>query len=281
MNCRRLASSEEVAFVSGHMSIMLSFRTINSACARTQAHRAAATLAMENIGVKPTTRSAKSSSSASKQSNFFFGQKRHLSSASKQGRPTRQRFIDLSISIENEDVSVSDPPVMIPTIEYINHKDSVPMLQSFFEGLTPEDLPDGEAWAIEKVQLTTHNGTHLDAPYHFHSTTKCDQGINTVKAKTIDEIPLEWCFSNGVKLDFRHFEDGYIVQPDDMERELDRIEYAIQPMDIVVVNTSAGQAYGTPAYLNSGCGMGRDATLWLLEKGVKITGTDAWSWVSK
>ena len=27
-----------------------------------------------------------------------------------------------------------------------------------------------------------------------------------------------------------------------------------------------------------GCGIGRDATLFLLEKGVKITGTDAWSW---
>ena len=27
-----------------------------------------------------------------------------------------------------------------------------------------------------------------------------------------------------------------------------------------------------------GCGMGKEATLWLLEQGVKIVGTDAWSW---
>jgi hypothetical protein len=29
----------------------------------------------------------------------------------------------------------------------------------FFEGLKAEDLPDGQGWAIETVQLSTHNGT--------------------------------------------------------------------------------------------------------------------------
>ena len=27
-----------------------------------------------------------------------------------------------------------------------------------------------------------------------------------------------------------------------------------------------------------GCGMGKAATLWLLEQGVRVTGTDGWSW---
>ena len=50
------------------------------------------------------------------------------------------------------------------------------------------------------------------------------------------------------------------------------------PLDIVLVNTSAGAAYGSPDYVNRGCGMGREATLYLLERGVRVTGTDAWSW---
>jgi kynurenine formamidase len=49
-------------------------------------------------------------------------------------------------------------------------------------------------------------------------------------------------------------------------------------LEIVVVNTSAGAAYGRPDYVAKGCGMGREATLYLLERGVRVTGTDAWSW---
>jgi kynurenine formamidase len=45
-----------------------------------------------------------------------------------------------------------------------------------------------------------------------------------------------------------------------------------------LVNTSAAEHYGQPDYLLKGCGMGRDATLHLLEQGVRLTGTDAWSW---
>jgi kynurenine formamidase len=98
------------------------------------------------------------------------------------------------------------------------------------------------------------------------------------RAITIDEVPLEWCFNPGVKLDFRHFEDGYVVSAKDVEAELKRIGHDLQPLDIVVVNTSAGDHYGKDDYLMKGCGMGREATLYLLERGVRVTGTDAWSW---
>jgi kynurenine formamidase len=52
----------------------------------------------------------------------------------------------------------------------------------------------------------------------------------------------------------------------------------LQPFDIVLVNTAAGARYGEADYVSRGCGVGRAATLWLTERGVKITGTDAWSW---
>ena len=71
-------------------------------------------------------------------------------------------------------------------------------------------VPDGEGWAVAFIQLSTHNGTHLDAPYHFHSTMNQALGEKE-RASTIDEVPLEWCFQPGVKLDFRHFADGYVV----------------------------------------------------------------------
>jgi kynurenine formamidase len=81
-----------------------------------------------------------------------------------------------------------------------------------------------------------------------------------------------------VKLDFRNFPDGYIVTDADVEHELARIGHKLKPLEIVVVNTRAGSAYGKPDYVAAGCGMGRAATLYLLERGVRLTGTDAWSW---
>jgi kynurenine formamidase len=180
-------------------------------------------------------------------------------------------IIDLSIYLEND--VVSDPEVYRPKITYIDHKMSMPQLVGFFPGVKPEDLPDGEAWAIEKIELITHNGTHLDAPYHFASTMNHGE-----RAITIDEVPLDWCFQPGVKLDFRHFPDGYVVTADDVKEELERIGHDLQPLDIVAINTSAGKRYGQEDYVSAGCGMGYEATMYLLERGVRLTGTDGWSW---
>ena len=185
------------------------------------------------------------------------------------------QFIDLSIPITNH--VVSDPPVMRPQITYMTHENTWEQIALFFPGLTKDDLPDGEGWAVEKVQLSTHNGTHLDAPYHFHSTMDKALGEKK-KAWTIDEVPLEWCFQPGVKLDFRHLADGYVVTAADVEAELKRIGHTLKPLEIVVVNTRAGSRYGHNDFVSAGCGMGYEATMYLLERGVRLTGTDAWSW---
>jgi len=74
-------------------------------------------------------------------------------------------------------------------------------------GFKKEQLPDGEGWAVETITLSTHNGTHMDAPWHFHSTT--DHG--KTRAPSIDETPLEYCLCAGVKLDFRDYPDGYLI----------------------------------------------------------------------
>ena len=182
-----------------------------------------------------------------------------------------RRFVDLTVALE-EGIA-SDPPAMLPRIEYMAHDQTAEQICSYFPGLTPDGLPGREGWAVERLTVSTHNGTHLDAPYHHHSTMNGGE-----RAITIDEVPLEWCFNPGVKLDFRHLADGHVVSPAEVEAELDRIGHTLSPLDIVVVNTSAGSRYGQDDYLVRGCGMGREATLYLTERGVRVTGTDAWSW---
>lgn len=183
----------------------------------------------------------------------------------------KREFIDLSVALEAD--IASDPDIMLPEIDYFSHKDTAAQMAAFFPGLEVSDLPGEEGWALEKLTIYTHNGTHLDAPYHHHSTMS-----NGKRAITIDEVPLEWCFGSGVKLDFRHLPDGHIVTPAEIDAELNRIGHVLSPLEIVLVNTSAGDRYGESDYLIRGCGIGRDATLHLLEQGVRVTGTDAWSW---
>ncbi len=186
-----------------------------------------------------------------------------------------RKFVDLSIFLEND--VLSDPPMLAPRIEYEKHHETIPQFLKMLPGTKAEDFPEGEAAAAEWVRLTTHSGTHLDAPWHFHSTMNHRDGAGE-PSMTIDHVPLEWCFQPGVKLDFRHLPDGYVCTAKDVEAELQRIGHTLQPLEIVVVNTRAGSRYGHADYVNSGCGMGYEATMYLLDHGVRLTGTDAWSW---
>jgi kynurenine formamidase len=182
-----------------------------------------------------------------------------------------RRLVDLSVSINN--TTVADPPPLRPRVNYHAHGDTFDSMGAFFPGLRREELPDGMAWAVEDLQVTTHNGTHMDAPWHYHPTMNGGE-----PSRTIDQMPLDWCMRPGVKLDFRHFPDGYVATGADVQAELDRIGYTLKPLDIVLVNTAAGAALGRPDFVETGCGMGAEATLLLTARGVKVVGTDAWSW---
>lgn len=181
------------------------------------------------------------------------------------------RVVDISVALDNE--TVLDPPFMRPKIEYQTGKQSASVLTSVFPGLREEDLPDGEGWAMEQVQIATHNGTHMDAPYHFQSKT-----IRGEPMMTIDQVPLDWFFRPGVKLDFRALPVGHVVSAAEVEAELKRIGHALKPLDIVLVNTRAGSCIGTDEYISAGIGMGREATLYLTSRGVRVCGIDAWGW---
>ena len=182
-----------------------------------------------------------------------------------------RRMIDLSVAIEND--IKSDPPGLEVSIKYVTHKETAPLVAARYEGLKPEELIDGEGYAIEFLQINTHNGTHVDAPWHYASTM--DRGK---PAARIDELPLDWFYGPGVKLDFRHFPDGHVCSGKDVADELARIGHELKAGDIVLVNTSAGLRFGQPDYVKAGCGMGREATLYLTSRGVRVTGTDCWSW---
>lgn len=185
------------------------------------------------------------------------------------------RLIDLSVALRDD--IASDPPEMLPKIEYHTHHMTGPRIAEYFN-VALDQLPERQYAAMERCTISSHNGTHVDAPYHYFS--RMDEAITPggVPSMRIDEVPLEWLYQPGVKLDFRHLPDGHVVQPAEIEAELSRIRHVLKPLEIVVVNTAAGSRYGEDDFIDTGCGFGRAATLWLVEHGIRVVGTDGWSW---
>jgi kynurenine formamidase len=140
-------------------------------------------------------------------------------------------------------------------------------------GVAPDLLRDGEGWATEEIRrLGTHNSTHVDAPWHYNST------IDGEPAETIDQLPLEWFFSDGVVLDMTAKADGEAIDVPDVEAELDRIGHELAALDIVLIRTGRDAQYGEPGYMALGPGVTAAATRWLWERGVRVMGIDAWGW---
>src|SRR5437016_3517612 len=90
---------------------------------------------------------------------------RHGALYRRNGMP--RRIIDISVALKG--VIASDPPYMLPSINYVDHKAGAENFHQVF-GVPIDQLPDGAGPAVENVAISTHNGTHLDAPYHFHPT---------------------------------------------------------------------------------------------------------------
>lgn len=181
------------------------------------------------------------------------------------------QFIDLSSTIQND--AKNDPPPQRARIKYADHEEGRENMLTFFPAATADDLPQGLGWAYEGMLIGTHTGTHLDAPWHYHPTMNKGE-----RAITIDEVPLEWCYGQGVMLDFSKKGHGYLVTAADVEAELKRIGHELQPRDIVLIQSGAAPYADSEEYMQKGCGMGREATNYLTERGVVVVGTDAWSW---
>ncbi len=187
------------------------------------------------------------------------------------------KFIDLSIPIINPEELVFDPPLTRPSITYSLHEEGAEQMAFAFPKLKPEEhLPDGKGWATESLILSTHSGTHMDAPWHFAPIQ--DRETGEKEAQTIDRFPLKWGIGSLIILDCTDLEDGYVLTPEDVDKKLEIIDHILKEGDVLCTYTNASKYYGTKDYINHGIGVGKAATLHIIRQGVHVVGTDAWSW---
>jgi Predicted metal-dependent hydrolase len=181
------------------------------------------------------------------------------------------QIIDLSVSV---DAKGWEPNPVVH--EIMNHADGAQHMaeemREYGLEIDPADLPNGELLSIDTLTLTSHTGTHVDAPAHYGSVVSYGNGV----PRTIDEIPLDWFYNPGFVLDLTRVEEQ-VADAAYLEKELARIGYTPQPMDIALLRTRASEWIGTPMYFSEFVGLDRGATELLLDFGIKVIGTDAFS----
>lgn len=165
-------------------------------------------------------------------------------------------LVDLSMPVHRD--MVTFPRIPAPSLLMYDS------WEDFAEGVGADKYGIDKLTASYMVIGSDHAGTHMDALKHIRPD-----------APGPDGIPLEYCHSDGVVLDFRHKEYGAGIKAAEIDEELDRIGYELKEGDIALIQTGAS-AYNTEQrYLTDHCGMTREATLHLISKGVRLMGIDA------
>lgn len=167
-------------------------------------------------------------------------------------------LIDLTMPVHND--MITFPRIVKPAlVMYESHQEYAERMGAAQYGAT-------SLTASYMVVLSDHVGTHIDALKHIR-TGKTDPGP--------EGIPLEYCYGDGVVLDFSDKPKGYGITVADLQEALDKIHYELKPLDIVLIHTGAGAYQGEERYLTDHCGMTAESTIWLIEKGIKVMGIDA------
>ena len=132
------------------------------------------------------------------------------------------KIIDLSLPIDDKAFEVHKV-----SIERVTHKAGVEKFNRVIMGKTlsgkikyllgkrilkKEDLPDEEFLSLEVVHSPVHIGTHLDYSFHYGSKSE------NRPAKTAEEIPLEYCYQDGVRLDFTHKKPNETILATEIEK---------------------------------------------------------------
>jgi kynurenine formamidase len=178
----------------------------------------------------------------------------------------RVRLVDLSWPLEPTPSEPSPPRLRRQT-----HAEGAELWQALF-GIPADALPTNLGFAGEFFDaLSTHAGTHVDAPWHYGPRSA------EAAARTIDRVPLGWFVGPAVVLDFTHAPDGHAIALEEVDAALAAIPHTIAPGDVVLLRTGAARHWGTETFFAAGSGLDRAATLGLIDRGVHLIGTDAWS----
>ncbi|QZT37118.1 cyclase family protein [Halosquirtibacter xylanolyticus] len=179
------------------------------------------------------------------------------------------KIVDLSKPIA---YNKKDPWFMRVKIKHKSHRASKWLIRVL--GLPFRLFPKNfEGWADDCIQkMGVHATTHMDAPWHYSPT------VGDAPAKTIDQIPLEWCFGEGLVIDMSHKLDDEEIMLEEVKCFIDDHDLVVKEGMIVLFRTGRDKYIGQSDYHKHGVGVSAAVTEWLIDLGIKVMGIDAWGW---
>jgi kynurenine formamidase len=135
---------------------------------------------------------------------------------------------------------------------------------------------------LERIEMTAHVGTHIDALGHFSNGDMLYNGNAAADVVTdwgLDRLGIEHAppmITRGVVFDVGPLTAGQTVTPDDLKRAADAGSFAVEPGDIALIRTGWGQYFGVDnaRYLEGEPGIDVPAARWLIDQGIVAIGAD-------
>ncbi|WP_299452561.1 cyclase family protein [uncultured Microscilla sp.] len=179
------------------------------------------------------------------------------------------RIVDLSKTIEYKK---EDPWFMRIKVKHKPHRKAFMLIRYFLKLPTKLFPKDFVGWADDAIKkMGVHSSTHIDAPWHYSPT------VAGQPAKTIDQVPLDWCYGDGVVIDMSHKPDFEEITVDDLKADLQKNGVMLTSGNIVLIRTDRDKFKGAD-FVDKGTGMSKEATEWLIDQGIKVMGIDQWGW---
>ena len=118
---------------------------------------------------------------------------------------------------------------------------------------------DSMKYNMTQLIMSTHQGTHLDAPFHL-----IDDGI------TVDEIDLHKCIGQAQVLDLVRIPAKYSLEPEDLKP----YESYIKPDSRILLRTNWWRSFPEKEYFNNGPMISPNLARWLAEKKIAMLGLE-------
>lgn len=155
-------------------------------------------------------------------------------------------------------------PVRIIDLSHVlyNCMPSWPTQPNFLYEMVSNAARDGSTMHIVR-QMTTHTGTHIDAPLHFIS-----------EGKSVDHLPIESFVGEGLVIDLSYKRAREAITVEDIEG----YENEIKPGDVLMLHTGWDKKFGfNSEYLFEWPHLIEETAKYLAGKRIKALGVDTLS----